>query len=144
MTGTLDSDTRSRRAPVTAALVLATFVAPAVVHAAPEAAPAPVEIRLDDTGEPCTLTLPPGDGPVPAAMLLTVAGPNDRDQTVFAHRVFRELAHGLAAGGVASLRCDDPGTGNAVGDYFASDYEDLAAEARRRREELAARPEIDP
>ena len=104
-----------------------------------------IEVHDDESGVVlgCTLTLPPGDGPFPGAALLTVAGPNDRDQTVFFHRGFAELAHGLATAGVASLRCDDRGVGTSTGDYFQASYDDLAAEALARHRELAARPEVD-
>jgi pimeloyl-ACP methyl ester carboxylesterase len=61
------------------------------------------------TGEwalPGTLTLPKGDGPFAAAVLVHGSGPNDRDESVGSNKPFRDLAWGLAARGVAVLRYD--------------------------------------
>lgn len=53
-----------------------------------------------------TLTLPAGKGPFPAVVLIAGSGPNDRDETVGPNKPFRDLAQGLAAAGIASLRYD--------------------------------------
>ena len=53
-----------------------------------------------------TVTVPPGDGPFPGAVLITGSGPQDRDETIGPNRPFRDLAHGLAVFGIASLRYD--------------------------------------
>ncbi|GGO00325.1 hypothetical protein [Microbispora bryophytorum] len=55
-----------------------------------------------------TLTLPDGDGPFPAVLLVPGSGPVDRDSN---HRrlplgVTRQLAEAFAAAGIASLRYD--------------------------------------
>lgn len=92
----------------------------------------------------CTATMPMGVGPYPGAVLLSVAGPNDRDQSLFSHRGFRDLAHGLARSGIASLRCDDRGVGDSAGELLNATYDDLAGEASRRLGVLAALPEVDP
>jgi dienelactone hydrolase len=55
---------------------------------------------------PGTLTLPKGDGPFAAVVLIHGSGPNDRDETVAANKPFRDLAAGLASRGVAVLRFD--------------------------------------
>jgi dienelactone hydrolase len=51
-----------------------------------------------------TLTLPKGQGPFPAVVLVHGSGPSDRDETVGAARPFRDLAWGLATRGIAVLR----------------------------------------
>ena len=59
------------------------------------------------TGEwalPATLTLPVGDGPFPAVVLVHGSGPLDRDETVGPNKPFRDLAWGLASKGIAVLR----------------------------------------
>ena len=53
-----------------------------------------------------TLTLPEGKGPWPACIFLHGSGPMDRDMALGPNRVFAELADGLAARGIASLRYD--------------------------------------
>ena len=53
---------------------------------------------------PATLTLPVGDGPFPAVVLVHGSGPNDRDETIGPNRPFRDLAWGLASQGIAVLR----------------------------------------
>ena len=53
---------------------------------------------------PGTLTLPVGEGPFPAVVLVHGSGPNDRDETVGPNKPFRDLAWGLASQGIAVLR----------------------------------------
>lgn len=64
------------------------------------------EVRVG-TGElalPGTLTLPKGQGPFPAVVLVHGSGPQDRDETIGPNKPFRDLAHGLASRGIAVLR----------------------------------------
>ncbi len=53
---------------------------------------------------PGTLSLPKGDGPFPAVILVHGSGPQDRDETIGPNKPFRDLAHGLASRGIAVLR----------------------------------------
>jgi alpha-beta hydrolase superfamily lysophospholipase len=53
---------------------------------------------------PGALTIPTGQGPFPAVVLVHGTGPNDRDETVGAIKVFRDLAEGLASRGIVVLR----------------------------------------
>ena len=53
---------------------------------------------------PGTLSLPKGDGPLPAVILVHGSGPNDRDESIGPNKPFRDLAAGLASRGVAVLR----------------------------------------
>ncbi len=55
---------------------------------------------------PGTLTVPEGDGPFPAVVLVHGSGPNDRDETVGSVKPFRDLAEGLAEKGIAVYRYD--------------------------------------
>lgn len=55
---------------------------------------------------PGTLTLPHGDGPFPAVVLVHGSGPNDRDETIASNKPFQDLAWGLASRGIAVLRYD--------------------------------------
>lgn len=90
-----------------------------------------------------TLTSPAGEGPFPAAILLGVAGPDDRDQSVGRHRGFAVLARHLGEHGIASLRWDDRGVGASSGDYLAASYDDLVADALGAVRLLASRAGID-
>ncbi|MBP1990048.1 alpha/beta fold hydrolase [Paenibacillus eucommiae] len=53
---------------------------------------------------PATLTLPKGEGPFPAVVLVHGSGPNDRDETIGSYKTFRDLAVGLAAQNIAVVR----------------------------------------
>jgi uncharacterized protein len=55
---------------------------------------------------PGTLTLPVGDGPFPAVVLVHGSGPEDRDETIGPNKPFKDLAWGLATQGIAVLRYD--------------------------------------
>lgn len=90
-----------------------------------------------------TLLFPEGDGPFAVVVLLTGSGPQDRDETVAGHKPFKVLAEALAAAGVATLRCDDRGTGESTGDYASTMSEDFAADAVAQVNWLAAREDID-
>lgn len=59
-----------------------------------------------DWSLPGTLTLPDGDGPFPAVVLVHGSGPNDRDETVYENKPFKDIADGLAAQGIAVYRYD--------------------------------------
>ena len=55
---------------------------------------------------PGTLCVPRAAGPVPVVVFTHGSGPNDRDETIGPNKPFRDLAHGFAAAGIASLRYD--------------------------------------
>ena len=55
---------------------------------------------------PGTLTVPKGAGPFPVVILVQGSGPSDRDEAIGAIKPFRDLAVGLAAQGIATLRYD--------------------------------------
>ncbi|PZO02887.1 MAG: alpha/beta hydrolase [Alphaproteobacteria bacterium] len=90
-----------------------------------------------------TLTLPEGEGPFPAAILVSGSGPQDRDETVFGHKPFAVWADALTRRGIAVLRYDDRGTAASTGDFAAATSADFATDADAAFAYLAARPEID-
>jgi len=89
-----------------------------------------------------TLTLPRGEGPFPAVVLITGSGPQDRDETIFEHRPFAVLADHLTRGGIAVLRSDDRGVGGSTGSTATATYRDFADDALAGLRWLQARPEI--
>ena len=89
-----------------------------------------------------TLTIPAGDGPFPAAVLLTGSGSQNRDEEIFGHKPFLVLADFLSRRGVAVLRCDDRGVGGSGGSTRNSTTSDFADDALAGVRFLRARPEI--
>ncbi|MGZ8412353.1 MAG: alpha/beta hydrolase family protein [Gemmatirosa sp.] len=89
-----------------------------------------------------TLTLPPGDGPFPAAVLVSGSGPQDRDETLLGHRPFLVIADHLARRGIATLRYDDRGTARSTGSFAAATSADLADDAEAVVRFLRGRAEI--
>jgi len=81
--------------------------APVVTHV-PERGESWHELEMPvGTGESvlgATLTLPRGEGPHAAVVLVHGSGAHDRDETIGPNKPFRDLAHGLAAQGIAVLR----------------------------------------
>lgn len=91
-----------------------------------------------------TLTLPAGEGPFPAVVLLTGSGAQDRDETIFDHRPFAVWADALTRRGVAVLRYDDRGVGGSGGGSMNETTEDFATDAAAAVAWLRGRPDIDP
>lgn len=99
----------------------------------------------DQTLLSATLTIPEGEGPFPAAILLSVAGANDRDQTHSGgHKPFLVLSDYLSKNGFAVLRCDDRGVGESSGDLFKCDFSTLTNDALSAYQYLVQREDIDP
>lgn len=90
-----------------------------------------------------TLTVPEGEGPFPAAVLITGSGPQNRDEELFQHKPFHVIADYLTRNGIAVLRYDDRGTFSSGGDYASSDMYDFASDAVSALEYMRGRPEID-
>lgn len=90
-----------------------------------------------------TLTLPKGDGPFPAALLITGSGPQDRDESLLGHRPFLVLADHLTRKGIAVLRVDDRGVGKSTGSTTNSTTADFADDALAGIAYLKTRKEID-
>jgi uncharacterized protein len=93
-----------------------------------------------------TLTVPVGDGPFPAVVLVTGSGPQDRDESLAptaAIKPFAIIADALARAGVAVLRFDDRGTAKSTGDYSTGTVTDFTADAAGAVAFLRTRMDVD-
>lgn len=105
-----------------------------------------VTFQNGETALAGTLTLPAGDGPFPALILLSGSGQQDRDEalpTVPGYRPFREIADALTRQGIAVLRYDDRGVGQSTGDLALATSADFAADAEAALRLLQSRADID-
>lgn len=53
---------------------------------------------------PAVLSIPKGKGPFPAVVLVHGSGANDKDETEYDNKIFRDISAGLASKGIAVLR----------------------------------------
>lgn len=53
---------------------------------------------------PGTLSVPTGNGPFPAVVLIAGSGPHDEDETIGPNKLLKDLAWGLASRGIAVFR----------------------------------------
>ena len=90
-----------------------------------------------------TLTLPPGSGPFPIAILLHGSGPHDRDESLLGHRPFLVLADHLTRKGIGVLRFDKRGNGKSTGDYANATTQDFASDCESAIAYLKTRKDID-
>lgn len=97
----------------------------------------------DDSELAGTLTVPEGDGPHPAALLITGSGLQDRDETIFGHKPFLVIADHLTRAGVAVLRVDDRGIGGSTGSVEGVTAEIFVSDVLAGVRFLGSRPEID-
>jgi len=61
-----------------------------------------------------TFTRPNGSGKYPAVIIITGSGTQDRDGTLFGHKLYWVLADYLTKNGIAVLRVDDRGAGKST------------------------------
>lgn len=90
-----------------------------------------------------TLTLPKGDGPFPAAILISGSGPQNRDEEIMGHRPFAVIADHLTREGIAVLRYDDRGVGKSEGDFGNATTKDFATDANAAWEFLSTHSKIN-
>ncbi len=90
-----------------------------------------------------TFTKPINAPTSPAVLLLSGAGPQDRDETIAGHKPFLVLADYLTRRGIAVLRVDDRGTGESTGEYKAGTTRDFASDAEAGLRYLLTRSDVD-
>ena len=90
-----------------------------------------------------TLTVPPGDGPFPAVVLVSDLGAQDRDGTVGNFRLQGALADYLTRRGVAVLRYDDRGVGQSGGSTATTTTVGLVSDVQAAINFLRSRLEVN-
>jgi len=90
-----------------------------------------------------TLTLPTGEGPHPAVVLITGSGAQNRNEEIMNHRPFLVLADHLTRKGIAVLRMDDRGVGGSSKGSRDDTSEDFAGDIRAAVEFLGKDKRID-
>jgi uncharacterized protein len=93
-----------------------------------------------------TLLIPAGKPPFAGVVLVHGPGPNDRDETIYANKVFADLAEGLASRGIAVLRYDKRTKVYAeqMGEMNYTVQQETIEDAVRAAALLRRQPEIDP
>ncbi|MGF7079778.1 alpha/beta hydrolase family protein [Mucilaginibacter sp. UYCu711] len=90
-----------------------------------------------------TLTIPKSVQNVPAVILITGSGQEDRDETIFGHKLFWVIADHLTRNGIAVLRVDDRGVGETTGDVMGATSADFAKDVMVGIDYLKGHPGID-
>ncbi len=103
-----------------------------------------VEYTARDVKIAGTLTLPPGDEEVPAALLISGSGALNRDLELAGHKPFLVLADHLTRLGIAVLRVDDRGIGGSTGSTWQSTSRDKANDVLFGVRFLRGHDRIDP
>ncbi|MBV9506139.1 MAG: alpha/beta fold hydrolase [Acidobacteriia bacterium] len=93
-----------------------------------------------------TLTLPAGKGPFAGVVLVHGPGPNDRDESIYSNRIFRDIAEGLSSRGIAVLRYDKRTFtyGDKMGSLEFTIEQETVEDAVRAIALLRGRPEVAP
>ncbi len=90
-----------------------------------------------------TFTKPVGKDKFPIAVLISGAGQQDRDETVYGHKPFKVLAEFLSNNGIGVLRYDDRGIGKSTGNVWNATLEVQASDAYAGIKYLKSRNDID-
>ena len=89
-----------------------------------------------------TLTIPEGEGPFKAMVLVSGSGQQNRDEELMNHRPFWVIADYCARHGVAVLRYDDRGIGGSTGEVENATSLDFSYDAEAAFDYLRNRKEI--
>src|ERR1700722_2115622 len=97
---------------------------------------------------PGTLTVPTGDGPFPAVVLVQGSGPEDQDETLGPNKPFKDLAWGLGSRGIAVYRytklTKKYGAQSSDDPVRLTVEEETTSDARAAVALVAKQPKIDP
>jgi Dienelactone hydrolase and related enzymes len=90
-----------------------------------------------------TITIPKGEGPFPALLLINGSGQQNRNSEIFEHQLFAVVADYLTNKGYMVLRVDDRGIGKTTGSLVGVTTEDFVKDAKVSLEYLRSRKEAD-
>lgn len=90
-----------------------------------------------------TLSLPKKEGNVPAVILITGSGAQNRDEEILGHKPFLVLSDYLTKKGFAVLRLDDRGVGESTGNSNTVTTIDFAGDIQAGIDYLKTRNEIN-
>ena len=81
---------------------------------------------------------------MPALLLITGSGPQDRNEEILGHKPFLVIADHLTRAGYAVLRVDDRGVGGSTGDDASATYDELLGDVLAGVALLRDHPRVDP
>ena len=90
-----------------------------------------------------TMTIPKGEGPFPAVVLVSGSGQQNRDEELMNHRPFWVIADHLSRNGIAVLRYDDRGIGGSGGEVLNATSMDFSYDAEAAFDFLRSQKHID-
>ncbi len=90
-----------------------------------------------------TLTVPEGEGPFPAMVLVSGSGQQNRDEELMNHRPFWVIADYCARHGIAVLRYDDRGIGGSDGEVYNATSMDFSYDAEAAFDFLRSQKQVD-
>ncbi|MCO5947070.1 alpha/beta hydrolase family protein [Mucilaginibacter flavidus] len=106
------------------------------------------DVEYDNTDKSlhygATFTRPNGDGKYPAVIIISGSGTQDRDGTIFGHKLYWVLADYLTKNGIAVLRVDDRGAGKStLGDIKNATSLDFSHDVEASLNYLETRADVD-
>jgi alpha/beta superfamily hydrolase len=99
--------------------------------------------NLDSISLAGTITYPKMGSDFPAVILISGSGPQDRNSELLNHKPFLVIADYLTKRGIAVLRVDDRGTGEAEGEYNETGLNGFVNDTESAFEFLKTRKEIN-
>lgn len=91
-----------------------------------------------------TMTVPKEGEKMPAVVLVTGSGPQDRDETIMGHKPFKVIADFLTKQGIIVLRYDERGIGASTGNYPKSTIGDFSRDVIAAIGFLQQQAGVDP
>ncbi len=90
-----------------------------------------------------TITIPDGQGPFPAVVMITGSGIQNRDEEILRHKPFAVIADYLTRRGIIVLRVDDRGIGKTTGGDTTVTSADFANDVSVGVDYLLSRAEVN-